>query len=74
MGLVMGKAGYIRLRKESLVCLFTCHRTITHNLKTIGAADSTAVIFLEMLARYNVHTDVANTIHLTVERNNFPVA
>lgn len=24
--LVRGSAGYIRLRKESLVCLFTCHR------------------------------------------------
>lgn len=25
-GLVRGTAGYMRLRKESLVCLFTCHR------------------------------------------------
>lgn len=24
-GLVRGTAGYMRLRKESLVCLFTCH-------------------------------------------------
>lgn len=26
-GLVRGTAGYMRLRKESLVCLFTCHTT-----------------------------------------------
>lgn len=25
-GLVRGAAGYMRLRKESLVCLFTCHK------------------------------------------------
>lgn len=69
LGLVMGKAGYIRLRKESLVCLFTCHRTIKHNSKSFIAADLTSVILLEMLARYKVHTDVASTIRFAVERN-----
>lgn len=28
-GLLRGTAGYMRLRKLPLVCLFTCHRTTT---------------------------------------------
>lgn len=38
LGPVRGNAGYIRLRKESLVCLFTCHKTIKHNSNTGVAA------------------------------------
>lgn len=34
-GLVRGTAGYMRLRKESLVCLFTCHRTAKLDLITV---------------------------------------
>lgn len=41
-GLVRGTAGYMRLRKESLVCLFTCHRSTKLSLST--AQNLTSVV------------------------------